>query len=328
VTLPAIEARSLSKVYRIRRPSSVRNILRRSQHERIHALGPLSLTVDQGVIVGVIGNNGAGKSTLLKCLAGILQPSGGACFALGLDCSKRSVQSRRNLGYVMGQRTRLYPDLPVEDSMHVFAKIYGLNHSAATSNIAELAASLALQELLPRAARELSFGQRMRCELAVSLVHTPRILLLDEPTIGLDRDTQAAIRAFLLDYVDRHAASALLVSHYLEDIEVLAERLLVLSNGQKRYDGKLTDLKEIDSQTSVVKVAGELDTETRAYLKNIGRFRQLGDGLVEVAIPTTQASSVLHRVSNGHAAAKLKLEVRPPSIDDLLALLDEQDASG
>lgn len=211
--------------------------------ELICALNDISFTIGDGEMVGYIGPNGAGKSSTIKILSGILTPDSGTCLVNGRIPWKERRDHVRDIGVVFGQRTQLWWDVPVIDSFHLLRDIYDVPLASYHQMLEELTVLLSLEELLRTPARMLSLGQRMRCEIAASLLHNPSILFLDEPTIGLDAVSKLAVREFILTLNRRHGTTVLLTTHDMQDIEALAKRVVLIGRGQLLLDGTLEDLK-------------------------------------------------------------------------------------
>jgi ABC-2 type transport system ATP-binding protein len=208
----------------------------------VQAVQNVDFKIEQGEIVGFLGPNGAGKTTTLKMLSGLLHPSGGNAHVLGFTPWNLKPEYLRSMTLVMGQRNRLSWDIPAADSFLLNKAIYRLPEEEYKQTYKELDDLLELAPLMKKPVRNLSLGERMKCELAVGLLHRPRVLFLDEPTIGLDITAQARIREFLREYNRRRGATILLTSHYMADVTALCERVLIIHHGKLKYDGSLTDL--------------------------------------------------------------------------------------
>lgn len=226
------------------------------EYEEIHALKDVSFTIDDGEMVGYIGPNGAGKSSTIKILSGILTPGSGNVTVDGrllwnsgskVPLTKQERCSRiehvSQIGVVFGQRSQLWWDVPVIDSFELLKDIYSISEPVYRENLVELTDLLNLKELLRTPTRQLSLGQRMRCEIAASLLHSPRILFLDEPTIGLDAVSKLAVREFVKNLNKNHGTTVILTTHDMQDIEALASRIILIGKGQILMDGGLEDIK-------------------------------------------------------------------------------------
>ena len=241
-----IHARGLSKTYRVHRKEpglkeSLRSLFFRRWQE-VRALKEVDLDVGPGEIVGLVGANGAGKTTLVKCLAGIIHPSGGTAEVLGHLPWQRKNAFRRQIALIMGQKAQLWWDLPAGDGFLLLREIYQVPKERFRANLDELSAALRVEDKLNIQIRRLSLGERMKMELIAALLHQPRVVFLDEPTIGLDLAAQRAIRQFILDYRRREGPAMLLTSHYMEDIEKLCERIVLMGRGEIVYDGSVAQM--------------------------------------------------------------------------------------
>jgi ABC-2 type transport system ATP-binding protein len=247
-SVPVIEARNLTKRFRValKAPGltgAIKHLARPRYQEKI-AVDGIDLVISAGESVGYIGPNGAGKSTTLKLLSGILVPSAGEVWVRGLVPHRQRSENARNIGVVFGQRTQLWWDLPVQESLRLLGDIYSVPAKIFERNLREFVDLLDLGPLLPIPARQLSLGQRMRCDLAASLIHSPPVLFLDEPTIGLDVAVKARMRDFIKRIIRESEVTVLLTSHDLGDIEDLCERIVMIDRGTIVFDGPLRAIKE------------------------------------------------------------------------------------
>ncbi|MCL1792895.1 MAG: ATP-binding cassette domain-containing protein [Oscillospiraceae bacterium] len=224
------------------------------EYELIHALNDVSFTIRDGEMVGYIGPNGAGKSTTIKIMCGILTPDSGSCDIDGRTPWKERTAHVREIGVVFGQRSQLWWDVPIIDSFELIRDIYKADEKIFKDNLEELTELLGLQELLKTPTRSLSLGQRMRCEIAASLLHSPRILFLDEPTIGLDAVSKIAVRQFIKKLNAEHKTTVILTTHDMQDIEALTERILLIGKGRILLDGSLAELKKRSSEHKTLAV--------------------------------------------------------------------------
>lgn len=213
------------------------------KHRIVSALDEVSFSIEPGEVVGYIGPNGAGKSTTVKILSGILVPDEGECRVLGRVPWKRRIENAREIGVVFGQRTQLWWDLPVIESFELLRDIYRVSQEEYVRNRDELVDLLDLASLLDTPVRQLSLGQRMRCDLAAALLHGPRLLFLDEPTIGLDAISKLAVRDFIRKLNARRGVTVILTTHDMDDIEALCHRVLVIDKGRIFLDGTLDELR-------------------------------------------------------------------------------------
>src|SRR5437588_7271300 len=243
-----IEAEGLSKTFRVarRRPrllGGLRNIID-PQVRTVQAVQDLSLSVERGEMIGLVGPNGAGKSTTIKMLTGILVPSGGEMSVAGLNPLHQRRELASRIGVVFGQRSQLWWDLPLIDSLRLLRHLYRVPEKRHSDNLARLRNMLDLDEFLDTPVRQLSLGQRMRGDLAAALLHDPELLYLDEPTIGLDVVAKARIREFLLAINAEQGVTVLLTTHDMDDVETLCPRMLIIDHGRKLYDGTVVEIRE------------------------------------------------------------------------------------
>lgn len=258
-----IQAEHLQKIFRVRkRNAGFKNAAKAffsREYEEIHALNDVSFRIEDGEAVGYIGPNGAGKSSTIKILSGILTPDSGTCVIDGRVPWKDRRAHVSQIGVVFGQRSQLWWDVPVIDSFELIRDIYAVTEDVYKRNLRDLTDLLNLSEILKTPARSLSLGQRMRCEIAASLLHDPRILFLDEPTIGLDAVSKIAVREFVLDMNKRRGTTVILTTHDTQDVEALAQRVLLIGKGRILLDGTLDDIRRGDS--------GQIDETLAALYK-------------------------------------------------------------
>ncbi|MCW6039008.1 ATP-binding cassette domain-containing protein [Spirulina subsalsa FACHB-351] len=253
-----IEVQGLSKTYPValKQPGlkgTLNHFFRRT-YRSIQAVQDVSFTLDTGEIVGFLGPNGAGKTTTLKMLTGLIHPSSGQVRVAGYIPFRRQPQFLKKMSLVMGQKQQLLWDLPALDSLKINAAVYQIPEAEFKHRVQELSQLLALEGKLTQPMRKLSLGERMKAELLAALLHHPPVLFLDEPTLGLDVNAQAAVREFLREYNRRYEATILLTSHYMADITALCQRVLLIHEGQLMYDGSLDGLLERFAPYREVKV--------------------------------------------------------------------------
>src|ERR687885_2736014 len=269
----AITAEHLSKTYRVKvRDPGLRGAVRalaRPRYREVRAVDEVSFRIDQGEIVAFLGPNGAGKTTTLKMLTGLLYPTAGRAEVAGFDPWTGGAAFKRRIALVLGNKQQLLWDLPAEETFQLNRAIYAIPDTDYRERRDELVRLLDLGDVVDKPVRQLSLGERMKCELAASLLHRPEILFLDEPTLGLDVNAQEAIRGFLRAYRDRHGATVLLTSHYMADVTALASRVLIINRGHLLYDGALDALvARVAPSRRVELVLG--DGVTRARLAGFG----------------------------------------------------------
>lgn len=242
-----IEVKDLRKTFKVARREAgfgeaVKALFRR-EYEEIHALDGISFSIGDGEMVGYIGPNGAGKSSTIKILSGILTPDSGTCTVGGRVPWKERRAHVKEIGVVFGQRSQLWWDVPIADSFELLKEIYAIPGEVYKRNVAELSEILDLGKIIKTPARQLSLGQRMRCEIAASLLHDPKVLFLDEPTIGLDAVSKLAVRDFIKRRNRGRGTTVILTTHDMQDIEALASRIILIGKGRILLDGGLDDIR-------------------------------------------------------------------------------------
>jgi len=275
--MPVIEVSHLTRAFRTykKQPGfkgAVKGLFHR-QYEQTVAVGDVSFTIEPGELVGFLGPNGAGKTTTLKMLAGLLYPTGGTARVLGHIPWERDDAYRRQFALVLGQKNQLWWDLPARESLELNAKIYGIPADRFERTVAEMTELLDVKDKLNVSVRELSLGERMKMELIASLLHQPKVLYLDEPTIGLDVISQKTVREFLRRYNAEQKTTILLTSHYMADIQELCERVIIIDQGKIFFDGKLSDIVDRFADFKLVTIQLE---KTGAYSQeNLDRYGEV-----------------------------------------------------
>ncbi len=295
----SIEVHGLVKHFRVhqRKPglrTSLRGLVRR-EYVEVRAVDDVSFSVAAGEVVGFLGPNGAGKTTTLKCLTGLLHPSEGTVRVLGHTPQRRESSFLRQISLVMGQRNSLFWDLPALDAFEVNRAMYRIGEPAFRAALDELIALLNLEPLLGKQVRVLSLGERMRCELAGALLHIPAVLFLDEPTLGLDVNGQAAVRSFLRDYNARRGATVLLTSHYMGDVTALAKRVLVIDRGTLRFDGNLAVLVEAHSPHRLIRLSLQRPVPVDTW-SAYGEVDSVEGAVVTLRVPRAETTAVAGRL--------------------------------
>ncbi|HRF02895.1 MAG TPA: ABC transporter ATP-binding protein, partial [Pirellulaceae bacterium] len=254
--MAVIEIEQLTKSYRVYQKregllASVQGLFRREYRE-VQAVRGIDLKVDAGEFVAFLGPNGAGKTTTLKLLSGVINPTSGSCRVMGFVPWKRENAYRRRFALVMGQKNQLWWDLPAQESFRLHQHIYRIDPTEYRRTIDEIAELLDIARLMGRPVRELSLGERMKMELTAALLHSPEVLFLDEPTIGLDVVAQHAIQQFLKRYQQQRKITILLTSHYMKDVAALCRRVVIITQGQIKYDGSLAGIVDRFSGHKIV----------------------------------------------------------------------------
>lgn len=251
-----IELKNICKTFKVmRRNAGFNEALKaffKREYDSVYALKNISFRINAGEMVGYIGPNGAGKSSTIKIMSGILNPDSGECLINGRTPWKDRINHVREIGVVFGQRSQLWWDVPVVDSFELIKDIYKVPEHTYRENLDELTDILDLEQIIRTPARQLSLGQRMRCELAASLLHSPKILFLDEPTIGLDAVSKIAVREFIKKINREKNTTVILTTHDMQDIEAIAERVLLIGKGEILLDGSFEDLKRGDKNIDLV----------------------------------------------------------------------------
>lgn len=259
--MAAITVSHLSKHFRIYKKEpgligSIRSFFKRT-YETSKAVNDISFSIEQGELIGFIGPNGAGKTTTLKCLAGLIYPTQGEIQVLGYTPFDRNHDYLRSISLVMGQKSQLWWDLPPIESYLLYKEMYDVPDKRFKDTLNELVELLDLKAILQVQVRKLSLGQRMKCELVAQLLHSPKILFLDEPTIGLDIVMQQKIRSFVKQYNKKYNATILLTSHYMDDVKELCKRVIIINHGKLLYDGLLSDVVSKHTQMKRISVVFE-----------------------------------------------------------------------
>lgn len=300
-----IETENLSRVYKTYSKkegivNSIKGFWNREYTEK-QALKNVNLNIESGKIVGLIGSNGAGKTTLLKILAGLIYPSTGTARVLGFDPWKRDYEFLRQMSLLLGQKNQLWWDISARDSYSMLAKIYDLDLIAAKKRVNELADMLGCTSVLDTQLRRLSLGERMKMEIIGALLHSPKVLFLDEPTIGLDILAQTAIRDFLARYVKEFKPVVILTSHYMDDIAQLADQLLLISKGELVYNGTVEEFTGTSNLSRKIIYRYKNDNEEKSLVfqesdlsKRLDEILKNGD-VAELKIEEVDFEEVIHR---------------------------------
>jgi ABC-2 type transport system ATP-binding protein len=297
MTDPAIHIHELSKTYTVTEResglrASVRSLVHRTREE-VRAVDRISFDLAAGEVVGFLGPNGAGKTTTLKMLSGLLYPTAGEVTVLGHVPSKRLGTFLRQITLVMGQRNQLVWDIPALDSYELNRAIYRIPHAEYRHTLDELTQLLELGPLLRKPVRNLSLGERMKCEIAAALLHRPQVVFLDEPTIGLDVTMQRRIREFIAEYNRRFGATVLLTSHYMADVEALCRRVVVIHHGRLLFDGDLSALvRQFTAHKTVVLQLAEATRDLGKY----GEVLSAADGRYTLRVPKAETARITERL--------------------------------
>jgi ABC-2 type transport system ATP-binding protein len=323
---PVIHVHYLSKTYLVgEREAGVGAALRslvRRQMSKVPAVDRISFDVRPGEIVGFLGPNGAGKTTTLKMLSGLLHPTAGQVAVLGHTPSQREKTFLRRITLVMGQRNQLVWDIPAMDSFELNRVIYRIPQEDYRKTLDELTALLELAPLLRKPVRNLSLGERMKCEVAGALLHRPQVVFLDEPTIGLDVTMQHRIRSFIAEYNRRFGATVMLTSHYMADVEALCRRVIVIHRGRLLFDGDLSALvQQFTAHKTIVVQLGDCSNDLRAY----GEVVSCDEGTVTLRVPKAETARVTGRLLADLPV--IDLTVEDPPIEEVIERVFEQEAA-
>lgn len=323
--MPIIEAQGLSKFYRVhqKKPglgSAIRSLFHR-QYKEVRAVDEVSFTIEPGEMVAFLGPNGAGKTTTLKMLSGLIYPTSGTAQVLGFVPWERDDSFRRQFSLVMGQKNQLWWDLPAGDSFHLHKEIYSLPEDHFQRTLGELLELFGVEDLARQPVRELSLGERMKMELIAALLHQPKLLLLDEPTIGLDVVAQVTIQKCLREYNETRGVTMLLTSHYMRDVEALCSRVLVINHGHVFYDGDLSGITEQFGRQKLIRLefAEECPSEHWGMFGEV--VEQTGPS-ISLRVERSRITEVLDAILDRHTV--LDLSVQDPPLDQVIAKVFEE----
>lgn len=306
-----IQVENLTKYYKVHQKEpgfsgSLKSLFNRKYYDA-KAVDDVSFSIDEGELIGFIGPNGAGKTTTLKCLSGLLYPTSGKVEVLGYTPFERKHAFLKQISLVMGQKNQLWWDLPAIDSFLLNKEIYEISDSVYKKTLDELTELLDVEDILQVQVRKLSLGQRMKCELIASLIHNPKILFLDEPTIGLDVVMQQKLRDFVKDYNERYKATILLTSHYMKDVEQLCERVIIIDHGKILYDGKLSDIVKKYVKNKILSIIFNKPVE-RGKLESLGQIMEIDGRKAILSIPREKSNHVASRLLETFDVEDLNIE--------------------
>lgn len=318
--MPVIAVQSLSKSYRVYQKAeglwaSVRGLVKREYRE-VHAVRNVSLQVERGEFVAFLGPNGAGKTTTLKLLSGVIYPSSGTAEVMGFVPWERKLEYRRRFALVMGQKNQLWWDLPAGESFRLHQQIYRIAPQEYQKTLDELCELLDIGRLLKQPVRELSLGERMKMELTAALLHSPEVLFLDEPTIGLDVVAQHRIQQFLKTYQEERQITVLLTSHYMKDVAALCKRVVIIAQGEIKYDGSLSGIVDRFSGQKLItlQLAGD---ETAQGLEQFGSIVSVELPKVKLRIPRAEVPRALAAILAQRTIEDVVVE--DPPLEEVIA---------
>lgn len=318
--MPVIEIKNLTKSYRVYQKreglwASTLGLFHR-EYRDVHAVRGIDLSVNEGEFVAFLGPNGAGKTTTLKLLSGVIQPSGGDCRVMGYVPWKRENAYRRRFALVMGQKNQLWWDLPAQESFRLHQHIYRIPPNDYDATLSEITELLNIGKLMGRPVRELSLGERMKMELTAALLHSPEILFLDEPTIGLDVVAQHAIQQFLKSYQQRRGITVLLTSHYMKDVAALCQRAVIITQGLIKYDGSLAGIVDRFSGYKIVTFQFG-NGQMLAQPEQLGEVLQIQPPRLRLKIARAEVPRVLAQVLASHPIEDVAVE--DPPLEEVIA---------
>ncbi len=320
--MPVIEIENLVKSYRVYQKregllASIRGLFHREYRE-VNAVRGINLTVEQGEFVAFLGPNGAGKTTTLKLLSGVINPTEGQCRVMGHVPWRRENAYRRRFALVMGQKNQLWWDLPAQESFRLHQHIYRIESQAFQKTLDELSDLLDIRRLLSQPVRELSLGERMKMELTAALLHSPEVLFLDEPTIGLDVVAQHNIQQFLKYYQEKRHITILLTSHYMKDVAALCRRVVIITQGQIKYDGSLSGIVDRFSGSKIVTLQLP-ENEQVDRPEALGEVLEIEPPKIKLRVPKQQVPSLLSRFLDHHVVEDIMVE--DPPLEEVIASL-------
>jgi ABC-2 type transport system ATP-binding protein len=315
-----IEIRNLSKSYRVYQKKegllpSIRGLFHR-EHREVQAVRGIDLDVEAGEFVAFLGPNGAGKTTTLKLLSGVIHPTAGSAHVMGFVPWRRENGYRRRFALVMGQKNQLWWDLPAQESFRLHQQIYRIDPRQFDATLDELVDLLAVRQLLNRPVRELSLGERMKMELIAALLHSPEVLFLDEPTIGLDVVAQHNIQQFLKHYQELRRITILLTSHYMKDVAALCQRAVIIANGEVIYDGSLAGIRDRFSSQKLLTLQFA-DENGPPDLSMYGEVLEARAPKVKLRVERRSVPEVLSHVLAAHSIEDVSVE--DPPLEDVIA---------
>ncbi len=323
--MAAISVQNLKKIYKVhRKPQGLRGSIRalfRRQYKHVHAVDGISFDIEPGEMVGFLGPNGAGKTTTLKVLSGLIYPTAGHVHVLDFVPWERKNAYRRQFALLMGQKNQLWWDLPAAESFRLHKEIYAIEDRQFERVQGELTELLNVTDLLNQPVRELSLGERMKMELIAALLHSPRILFLDEPTIGLDVVAQASIRRCLREYNEHRKVTILLTSHYMQDIEALCDRVMVISHGRLIHDGPLRDIVNRFADYKLLTLRFH-DGRLPDHLEEIGEVLKINPPQVTLRLPRESVPERAARLLTSYEIDDITVE--DPPIEDIISRMFTQ----
>lgn len=320
-----IRVKNLTKYFRVYKKEpgllgSLKSLVSRKHYDS-KAIDDISFTIEEGELVGFIGPNGAGKTTTLKCLSGLLFPTTGAISVLGYTPFDRKSDFLKQISLVMGQKNQLWWDLPPIESFLLNKEIYQIPEKSFHSTLSELSSLLDVEDVLRVQVRKLSLGQRMKCELIAALLHTPRILFLDEPTIGLDVVMQKNLRKFIKEYNRQFKVTIILTSHYMGDVEELCKRIIIIDHGHILYDGSLEEIIKKYAKNKLLSVIFHKPVGKETLMK-LGEVKEYESMKAKITVPVEQSNKVAAQILEEYPVEDLNIE--DPDIETIIRYIFSQ----
>lgn len=320
---PIISVNNLSKTYRVpQREAGLKAALRSLTHptfQEVQAVKSINFSILPGEIVALIGPNGAGKTTTLKMLTGLLQPSSGTISVNEFTPGKRSHEFLSNISIVLGNKSQMLWDIPPLDTFQVLGEIYRVPKVKLQERIDEMVSLLDMSDILRKPVRNLSLGERMKCELVASLLHQPTVLFLDEPTLGLDISIQNRLRNFILDYNRKYQATILLTSHYMADIERLCQRVILIHHGEILYDGERSGLSNLLTNTKIIRLTlrdQQIENQSLEWLPQGVEILEHNHHNLIIRVVREQTATVISNLL--HTLPVSDLTVEEPSLEEVI----------
>lgn len=321
---PVIHVQNLSKYFKVYKKEpglagSIQSLWNR-KYEEVKAVDDVSFDINQGEIIGFIGQNGAGKTTTLKMLSGLLYPTAGEISVLGFNPWDRKPEFQKQFSLVMGQKNQLWWDLPAMESFLLNQAIYEVPEEQFKKTLKKLMTLLDVEDIVKIQVRKLSLGQRMKCELIAALLHNPKVLFLDEPTIGLDVVMQKVLRDFIKAYNAEFGATIILTSHYMDDVKELCKRAIIIDQGHKIFDGQLQDIIDKYARNKILSLILSKEV-TKTALAKYGEIKEYDYPKATLLVPRTKAAQVAGKILTDLDVADVNIE--EPAIEVIIRELFE-----